>query len=234
MHSPISARAPEGTLRLARSSRFALKTPARLALRLTALLALAACHNDESGVGSADSGAGQHDARGGAAALDAGGGAPGLDAGNGATGLDAGRDAARQATAGDAAADAAEPWDLETSIKGVISDYDEQVRTNCPCFVQMGAYPSVEECVKWQGSGPDWVSCATQFLAAHNTPNARAIFSCYQEHTRAGTKCLAMTACDANERAKCPGASLECFQTDPSIGLMLATACPDISLLPRL
>jgi hypothetical protein len=201
---------------------FARKNSARPVFWSALTLSLAACHSADPVVISPDSGGVARDAgsvaHDGGSALD--GGSVALDGGSA---LDAARGA------GDAG-----PSALETAVKGVVADYDEQVRTNCPCFVQMGAYASVEECFMFQGSGPDWVSCATRFLAAYDTPEVHEIFRCYQAQTRAGTACLAMTACDADKRAQCPGASLECFQSNPEVGLKLAMACPDISLLPRL
>lgn len=199
---------------------------------LTLAIGVTACHDDDPALRQVDAAGVERDAGAQVGAGSQVGVGSQLDAGRQ---LDAGSqlDAGGPLDAASATGDAG--WsDLQTAVKGVVADYDEQVRINCSCFVQMGAYTSVEECFKYQGSGPDWVPCATRFLAQYDTPDVHEVFRCYQEHTQAGTKCLAMTACDANERAKCPGASLECFQSNPSLGLMLAMACPDISLLPRL
>ena len=232
MHHPIATRmgvALDSSLARSRSrsrSRSSLHIASRPTFLLVVSLALTACDNHDSAATAPDTGTTAPDGGGalpGGKTLDA---AINIDAGSH---LDGGSD-----LDGASATDASGPWNLEAAVIAIVADYDDQVRVNCPCFVTMGAYKSVAECVGFEGSGPDWVSCATPVLAAHDTPEAREIFRCYGERTRAGTKCLAMTACDANERAKCPGGSLECFAGDTAIALELAMMCPDISLLPRL
>jgi hypothetical protein len=134
----------------------------------------------------------------------------------------------------DAGYDDAAQQPLASLVTDVVSAYDRQVMTNCPCFVEMGAYGSVDECVQLLAPGPTWVSCATNALAAYDTPQGRMIMQCYLERTQALTDCLATMPCQADARASCGGVPLECATADPELTLMLAMACPDISLLPRL
>jgi hypothetical protein len=139
-------------------------------------------------------------------------------------------------TTEDAAIDAGVDVDADPILVALASDtvdaYNRQVMTNCPCYVEMGAYKSVEECVSFTGSGPDWVRCAAGWLTTHDTPELRAQIQCYSDLLKSNNDCLMMAACDADERAKCDQSPLQCFADGAA--LPLAVECPDISLLPRL
>jgi hypothetical protein len=135
------------------------------------------------------------------------------------------------ATVHDAAADTT--VQLEARVRGVVDAYQEQSEVNCPCFVDMGAYESLEECEMWQGARSEWVDCATDALKDHDTPETRAMMQCYVDKMRAETACLATKACDSVERAECSETPVDCLREHLEDALMLAMSCPDLSLLPR-
>ncbi|HKP55282.1 MAG TPA: hypothetical protein VJV78_01100 [Polyangiales bacterium] len=119
-------------------------------------------------------------------------------------------------------------------IGAVVDQHDRAVTTNCPCLVEMGAYPSLEECTMWQMSGPDWTGCASAVLAKHDSAKNREVVRCYSERLEKYTDCIAMTACDVDARLDCDTNPLGCIvEGAPELGLTLAMECPDISLLPR-
>jgi hypothetical protein len=141
-------------------------------------------------------------------------------------------DAAKAANQSDASSD--EPKDeLREIFAASIEAYDRQVESHCPCFVQNGAYETVEECLGWQKSGDDWVSCGTEAIRPHDSPELRENLRCVKERADNNTECNNAIACESPERASCSENLLLCFAQMSDIVLVLDDKCPDFSLLPR-
>jgi hypothetical protein len=140
----------------------------------------------------------------------------------------AGAAAGAPAAAGQSAAEGEVP----ALVSALITAYDRAVTIDCPCQVAMHGYASIEECTMWQGSGPDWVDCATGVLAQHDTPANRGFVLCFTRLISAGADCKSMVACDSDERAHCVA---ECLgdNTVQALALALTTQCPDTGLLTR-
>jgi hypothetical protein len=138
------------------------------------------------------------------------------------------------AEGGDASADAAKPaGELESKLTDLFGELDRTTEQNCSCYVEMGAYSSVEECVMWQASRPEWAPCTASVLEEH--PEGLAVLQCVVEELRKNAECLATKPCDGEARAECDLNPIECVGNEDgqTLALALATRCPDISLLPR-
>jgi hypothetical protein len=123
--------------------------------------------------------------------------------------------------------------ELEASVTGLFSEFDGQVRANCPCFVEMGAYASVDECLMWQGSREDWVPCTVSVLAKYDSPETREALNCVREQSKALAECVSTKSCDPTERAECAQSPLQCLMGLTEFALALGMECPDLTLLPR-
>ena len=118
-------------------------------------------------------------------------------------------------------------------IASFVNEAGTQLEFNCPCFVQMGAYKSVDECMMWQGARPDWVPCSTDALTKFDTPETREVFRCLSNMVRDSTACLRSKPCDAVARAECGTSRLQCLAAHVDLGFELLKECPDIALLTR-
>jgi hypothetical protein len=128
-------------------------------------------------------------------------------------------------------ADAAGPNDFAATLVDLVREYDRQVSVNCPCYVEMGAYASTDDCVEAIGPGDDWVQCAAMAGSQYDSAELRASLRGLTDMFRAGTDCLSMTSCDAEARAACSSAvNLAALGGDFVVAL--ATKCPDITLIP--
>ncbi|HKU39073.1 MAG TPA: hypothetical protein VJR89_13020 [Polyangiales bacterium] len=136
--------------------------------------------------------------------------------------------------------DAAEAVDASTkeTVASVVADILEQsdrsLADNCPCYVEMGAYASVDECVMWQHSRDDWAPCVDSVLAKHADPDTLDAFRCMRELWANMLMCLREKPCDPVERAECGRSPLECLGGQGQLAVELATACPDVGLLSRI
>jgi hypothetical protein len=135
------------------------------------------------------------------------------------------------APANDAIVSAKEIGVVVTDAIGV---YDQLLTDNCPCYVEMGAYDTVEECLMWQGSREAWIPCLRKALAMHQTPEALEMFRCMTDVAKVTMECLATKGCDPVERGECGPSPIQCVAGHTELALDLGTQCPDISLLPRL
>jgi hypothetical protein len=125
--------------------------------------------------------------------------------------------------------------EVESILTDLFSKFDSAVGQNCSCYVEMGAYSSVDECLMWQSSRPDWASCTASVVVAHPMWEGLEMFQCIVGALEENSQCLSTKPCDAEARAECGLDPLRCIGTDNarSFGLELSTACPDITLLPR-
>jgi hypothetical protein len=123
---------------------------------------------------------------------------------------------------------------LESRLTGLFGKLDSATEQNCGCYVEMGAYASVEECVMWQASRPEWIPCTASFFAEH--PEGLEVLQCLIGELEQNSECLATKPRDAESRAECDLNPLACVDNEAAqtLTLALATRCPDISLLPRL
>jgi hypothetical protein len=126
--------------------------------------------------------------------------------------------------------------DVEAVLAKVFARFDDTVRANCPSFVDMGAYASVDECAMWQLSRDDWAPCVAGVVAEQPMPTeALEVYECLADQFDANSECLSTRACDAEARAECRLDLLQCLGSDLARALALETSvrCPDITLLPR-
>lgn len=132
---------------------------------------------------------------------------------------------------------AAPVWEPKTEPERIVADviksFDHQVEVNCPCFVAMGAYPSVPQCVQWQHSREDWAPCLSGVLAKHNTPETLEAFRCYAKLMGEQQACLGAMPCDPMQRAMCIRSPGECVGEQFAILLEASATCPDVALLMR-
>jgi hypothetical protein len=122
---------------------------------------------------------------------------------------------------------------LERLVDDLVVSHDQQVEANCPCFVAMGAYPSVEQCVQWQRSRADWAPCLSGFLAKHESPEVHEAFRCYVNIMQETQTCLGDKRCDPMQRAMCIRSPGECIGSQFQLVLDASAACPDVALLTR-
>jgi hypothetical protein len=103
------------------------------------------------------------------------------------------------------------------------------------CFVEMGAYSSLDECVMWQSSSDDWAPCVAGALAKQPAAGGLDFLVCLVDELEANTACLSTKACDAQARAECELEPLKCLDNDETrtVALEISVQCPDITLLPR-
>ena len=116
----------------------------------------------------------------------------------------------------------------------MIAAYDRMLNVNCPCFVQMGAYATLDECFKLGGSNDTWAPCAKDALRPFDSPETREILRCIHEQFEQNTTCYVAANCDVDARALCGASPLQCLGSHYELGLELAMKCPDTFLLPRL
>ena len=121
----------------------------------------------------------------------------------------------------------------EKIVADVIKSWDQQIEVNCPCFVAMGAYPSVAQCVQLQHSRGDWGPCMSAVLAKHQTPETFEAFRCYANLMREQQICLGTMACDPMQRATCIRSPGECIGEQFGVLLEASAMCPDVALLGR-
>ncbi|HKU40447.1 MAG TPA: hypothetical protein VJR89_19935 [Polyangiales bacterium] len=124
--------------------------------------------------------------------------------------------------------------EIKALVTGLIADYDLDLKANCGCYVQMGAYKSVDECIMWSASNDTWVPCASAVLIENDSPEVRAAFDCLHKQQRDSAACLKDRPCDASVRAECDQSPIQCVGDQLPVFLELGRRCPDISLLPRL
>lgn len=124
--------------------------------------------------------------------------------------------------------------ELEALVMKSVAAYDRALRWECECAAQAGGVTSVEDCMAPSASGPSWVPCGTMALAAHDSPEVRAIARCFTDQLEARSSCLASTTCDSPDRAQCDSSALSCVGSDVQLIVTLIEACPDLGLLSRL
>jgi hypothetical protein len=138
------------------------------------------------------------------------------------------------ANAGSAGAPAPAVSELDTMVVDMIAAYDRMLKVNCPCFVRMGSYASLDECFAFGGSNDMWAPCAKDALRPFDSPETREILGCMLEQFDSNTACYVAADCDIDARAMCGASPLQCLGSNFQIGLELAMKCPDTFLLPRL
>lgn len=138
------------------------------------------------------------------------------------------------AEGGDASPDAG-VGEVEAMLTNLFTTYNVAIEASCSCFVEMGAYSSVDECVMWQASRPDWVPCVASVVEAHPMSGGLEVFECIVSQLEENSKCLATKPCDPVARAECSLDALKCVGNESalSFALELGMACPDLTLLPR-
>jgi hypothetical protein len=124
--------------------------------------------------------------------------------------------------------------EFETMVVELIAAYDRMLNVNCPCFVQMGAYTSFDECFAFGASNETWAPCAKDALRPFDSPETREILHCMLDQFNHNTECFAASDCDGDARALCGSSPLQCLGSNYQFGLELAMKCPDSFLLPRL
>ena len=116
----------------------------------------------------------------------------------------------------------------------MIAAYDRMLKVNCPCFVQMGSYATVDECVAFGTPTDQWAPCAQDALRPFDSPETREVLRCMLEQFEHNTACYIAADCDVEARALCGASPLQCLGPNFQVGLELAMNCPDAFLLPRL
>jgi hypothetical protein len=145
-------------------------------------------------------------------------------------------DAASAAEAG-SAADAGESPVIETAelhslIADSIEQWDRRIHASCACLVAGGTYGSVDECMHWLGSAPDWADCAMRALAGEVSATERTALQCQLEFQRARADCYEAASCDAV--GACEEVEKSCAENDHTLEVLILKACPDTGLLSRL
>lgn len=149
--------------------------------------------------------------------------------------LSCGDDTDRQHPDASAAkADASIDAEIATLASDFVQSLDQAYAESCPCYVSMGAYPSVEECLMWQQSRPDWIPCVRPILEKYSNSETLEALRCMRDRLEESRACLASKDCDPVARAECGGSPFECLSGHTEISLAIATTCPDTALLPRL
>jgi len=120
-----------------------------------------------------------------------------------------------------------------SAIAAFVNSGSAQLELNCPCFVDMGAYKSIDDCLMYQAPRKDWVSCGTRALAKYDSPETRGVFTCLADIVNESTACLKTKPCDPVERAECGASPLQCIGEHIDLGLALFMECPDLALLTR-
>lgn len=125
------------------------------------------------------------------------------------------------------------PSESQNEIDALVTDFqgafDRLALDNCPCFVEMGAYASIDECLRMHQPREDWTPCVRSILSKHQTPEVLDAFRCMSDATEATRACLATKACDPVERAECGHSPLECLGGLPELGLEIVQQCPEVS-----
>ena len=138
------------------------------------------------------------------------------------------------AEGGDASPDAG-AGEVEAMLTGLFKNYDATIESSCSCYVEMGAYKSVDECVMWQASRPDWAPCVASVVAADPMSGGLELFECIVSQLEEASQCLATKPCDPVARAECGPDALKCLGNESALSFAvdLGMACPDLTLLPR-
>jgi len=123
--------------------------------------------------------------------------------------------------------------EVRALVADTVDAYDRQFEIQCPCYVQLGAFESVESCMTLVGSGPDWVDCATEVLEENDSPEVRQEVRCSLEQTRAQSDCYEEAMCDLGMSAECQQIDLGCEERDNPLLLLVLERCPDLGLLSR-
>ena len=137
------------------------------------------------------------------------------------------------ASAAGSSAPVAPADNLMSAIQAFVDSGSEQLDFNCPCFVEMGAYKSVDECLMFQAPRKEWASCGSRALAKYDSAETRGVFTCLADIVRESTVCLKSKPCDPVARAECGASPLQCIGEHADLGLALFTECPDLALLTR-
>ena len=96
----------------------------------------------------------------------------------------------------------------------------------------IGAYESVEECVKLVAAGPEWAECASRALAEKIDTLSLDQARCVVDRLGKRADCVESSEC--SEVTLCAGDPGECALTDTDAVNVVLEACPDTGLLSRL
>jgi hypothetical protein len=132
----------------------------------------------------------------------------------------------------DAAPRAIEPAELHSFVIDSIAQWDRRVHASCLCLVSSGTYDTVEACMHWLGSGPDWMDCAMRALDGQVSVTERESLQCELDFLRTRADCYEAVSCDAV--LPCDEVAKTCAQSDHVLEVLILKACPDTGLLSRL
>ena len=116
-------------------------------------------------------------------------------------------------------------------VEAHVAAYDRYYEVRCPCYVQLGAFESVEACMTLVGSGPSWVDCGTMVLDEKDSPELREQADCSLQETKARSACFEEAMCDPVKSAECE--ELRFCEQDNDLTVTLLERCPDFGLLSR-
>jgi hypothetical protein len=130
--------------------------------------------------------------------------------------------------------DEGEPASRMALAEQLVIEFDRSTTTHCECFVLIGAYASVDECVRLLGSGPDWAECGVKVLEDADGALDVEDPQCIIDDAAARADCLEAAKCDPSAVAACQEMREECAILPADLVNALLEACPDTGLLSRL
>jgi hypothetical protein len=144
-------------------------------------------------------------------------------------------DARRDSGAAESDGDAGQVTD-EAEIRALLTEFvaqwDRVIRASCGCYVEMGAFPSVDTCFGLVGSGPTWIECGTRALVKRGLPYERADAECNIAASKARADCIEAASCD--DLTPCDRFMNQCPMRNEELTTLVLAECPDTGLLSRL
>lgn len=140
------------------------------------------------------------------------------------------------APAGDGGASQADPKvvaEYRAVLEEWIVEWDRIAQRSCACFVMIGAYESVEACLKLVAASPNWAECASEALAATDANISQDDARCAIEQLRKRADCIDTSECTAIT-TMCEGDPGACPVSDVELVNVVLAECPDTGLLSRL
>jgi hypothetical protein len=124
---------------------------------------------------------------------------------------------------------------IRALVEDVVTEYERDVRSRCPCHVEEGQYASEQACLDELLPKADWVDCSSKVLSEYDDTELRATIRCIADKQKARTDCLEASAnqCDIEMIGACDAtmAAFDCDMPDITIFGHALEKCPTTVVL---
>jgi hypothetical protein len=136
----------------------------------------------------------------------------------------AGHEAADHDDAGQAPSNST-PADAHFSVTAFLLEIERGTFLTCPCSVQRGEYPSMQDCVEKVSFKPGWQACVAGVELPGEEADVSARLRCALAELQHRNNCLEPAPCTSTVMALCQADTLHCPKLDPGVLTAVIDVC---------